>query len=158
MSVVIANQSAPDAVQRFRNLFTDPKLTTACGGGTVFLAATSELLLTRMKEACVRQSLSVLDWERGALAEEFSSKQLLFFLNPGAGMRELFLAGGAKSNGQVDPANPLKKLYEKAKAGMRTDSEKVLGNLPIFAYSGNAAPAAKTVELKGVNVRQGTAK
>ena len=158
MGVVIASQGAPDEAKRFKNFFTNSNLTAECGGGTVFLAATSELLLTRMKEACVRQSLSVLDWERGALAEEFSSRQLLFFLNPGAGMRELFLAGGAKKSDQIDPANPWKKQYEKAKAVMRTDSETVFGNLPIFAYSGNAAPAAKTVELKGVNVRQGTAK
>ncbi|MCX5882088.1 MAG: hypothetical protein NTU74_09900, partial [Deltaproteobacteria bacterium] len=158
MGVVIASQGAPDQAHRFKNFFTNSNLTAACGGGTVFLAATSELLLTRMKEACVRQSLSVLDWEKGSLAEEFSSKQLLFFLNPGAGMRELFLAGGAKKSDQTDATSPWKQQYEKAKAVMRTDSEMVFGGLPIFAYSGNAAPAAKTVELKGVNVRQGTAK
>jgi hypothetical protein len=158
IGVVIASQSAPDAAQRFQSLFADPKLTTECGGGTLFLAATSEMLLTRMKEACERQSLSVLDWEKGALAEDFSSKQLLFFLNPGTGMRELFLAGGARAGEQTDPAVPWKRQYEKAKAGMRADSETVFGGLPIFAYSGNAARATGTVTLKGINVRQGAAK
>ncbi len=158
MGVVIAGQSAPDAAQQFKSLFADPKLTAACGGGTVFLAATSEMLLTRMKEACERQSLSVLDWEKGSLAEDFSSRQLLFFLNPGTGMRELFLAGGAGAGEQTDSAVPWKRQYEKAKAGMRADSETVFGGLPIFAYSGNAAQATGTVTLKGVNVRQGAAK
>ncbi|MFH0996368.1 MAG: hypothetical protein V1844_12880 [Pseudomonadota bacterium] len=158
MGVVIANQSAPDAVQRFRNLFADPKLTASCGGGTVFLAATSELLLTRMKESCERQSLSVLDWEKGSHAEAFTSRQLLFFLNPGAGMRELFLAGGARSSDQIDSASPWKQQYEKAKAGMRKDSETVFAGLPIFAFSGNAAQATGTVALKGITVRQGAPK
>lgn len=158
MGVVIANQSAPDEAQRFKTLFTDPKLTADCGGGTVFLAASSGMLLTRMKEACERQSFSVLDWEKGSLAEAFSSRQLLFFLNPGTGMRELFLAGGARGDDQTDAAKPWKQQYEKAKAGMRLDSETVFGNLPIFAYSGNAAQATGTVVLKGVTVRQGAAK
>jgi hypothetical protein len=157
MGVVIASQTSPDDVQRFKNLFVNPKFTADCGGGTVFLAATSNLLLTRMKESCERQSLSVLDWERGSLAEEFSARQFFFFLNPATGMRELFLAGGAKSNGREDAGNQWKEQYEKAKAGMRADSEKVFGGLPIFAYSGNAMPTAKTVQLKGVNVKQGAA-
>ncbi len=158
MGVVIAGQDAPDETHRFKSLFTNPKLTDACGGGTVFLAATSELLLTRMKEACARQSLSVLDWEKGSHAEAFSARQLLFFLNPGAGMRELFLAGGARGGDQIDAASSWKQQYEKAKAWMRTDSETVFASLPIFAFSGNAAPAAGTIELKGINVRQGAAK
>ncbi len=157
MGVVIASQTSPDDVHRFKNFFVNPRLTADCGGGTVFLAATSNPLLTRMKEACERQSLSVLDWERGSLTEEFSAKQFLFFLNPGTGMRELFLAGGAKSNDQEDTRNQWKEHYEKAKAGMRADSEKVFGGLPVFAYSGNVTPTEKTVELKGVNVRQGAA-
>lgn len=156
--VVIASQSTPEEVQQFKTLFADPKLTAACGGGTVFLAATSEILLTRMKEACERQSLSVLDWEKGSLAEDFSSRQLLFFLNPGTGMRELFLAGGARAGEQTDPAVPWKRQYEKAKAGMRAESETVFGGLPIFAYSGNAAQATGTVTLNGINIRQGAAK
>ncbi len=157
MGVVIASQTSPDDVHRLKNFFVNPRLTADCGGGTVFLAATSNPLLTRMKEACERQSLSVLDWERGSLTEEFSAKQFLFFLNPGTGMRELFLAGGAKSNDQEDTRNQWKEHYEKAKTGMRADSEKVFGGLPIFAYSGNVTPTAKTVQLKGVNVRQGAA-
>ena len=112
-----------------------------------------------MKEACERQSLSVLDWEKGALAEAFASRQLLFFLNPGTGMRELFLAGGARAGEQIGSRKSRgSRQYEKAKAGMRADSETVFGGLPIFAFSGNAAPGAGTVALKGINVRQGAAK
>jgi hypothetical protein len=155
MGIVIANQTTPDEVHRFETFFTNPKLTAECGGGTVFLAATSSPLLTRMKEACERQSLSVLDWERGSRSEEFSTKQFFFFLNPGGGMRELFLTGGAKTKDQGGTKNQRLENYEKAKAGIRADGEKVFSSLPIFTYSGNVASPAKVVQLKGVNVRQG---
>ena len=155
MGVIIASQTTPDDVQRFKNLFADPTLTTDCGGGTVFLAATSGQLLTRMKEACERQSLSVLDWNRGSLTEAFASRQLFFFLNPGTGMRELFLAGGAKNTDQDGSEEPWKVQYEKAKTVMRADSEKVFTSLPIFTYSGNSMPDAETVQLQGIHVKQG---
>jgi hypothetical protein len=158
MGVVIANQTSPDEARRFENLFTHPKLTAQCGGGTVFLAATSPPLLTRMKESCERQSLSVLDWERGSRSEEFGAKQFFFFLNPGVGMRELFLAGGAKNKGHGGSNNQRMEQYEKAKAVIRADGEKVFGSLPLFTYSGNVAPSAKMVQLKGVNVGQGAAR
>jgi hypothetical protein len=158
MGVVIANQTSPDNARQFENLFANPKLSTTCGGGTVFLAATAQSLLTRMKESCERQSLSVLDWERGSKTEEMGAKQLFFFLNPGVGMRELFLAGGAKSKDPGKSSNPRAEQYEKAKAGIRADGEKVFTGLPLFIYSGNVAPSAKMVQLKGVNVRQGAAR
>jgi hypothetical protein len=158
IGVVIANQTTPDDVRRFETFFTSPKLTAECGGGTVFLAATSQTLLTRMKEACERQSLSVLDWERGSRSDAFDAKQFFFFLNPGEGMRELFLAGGAKSKEQGGSKTQRAEHYEKAKAGIRADGEKVFGNLPIYTYSGNVAPSAKIVQLKGVNVKQGAAR
>ena len=133
MGVVIANQTSPDEVDDFRRYFTDRDLTASCGGGTVFLAATSRGLLTRMKEACDRQSLSVLDWERGAKTETLHSAQLLLFMDPGTAMRELFLAGGAKRADAGEFAPEWKQQYEKAKEAMRTDSEKVFRVLPILA-------------------------
>jgi hypothetical protein len=155
VGVVIANPKTPEVAEKFKGYFRDPGLTTECGGGTVFLAATSEKLLVRMKESCGGQSLSVLDWERGGQEKAFDTAQFFLFLNPGSGMRELFLAGGASGGegGEFEPQ--WKQEYEKAKEAMRRDGEKVFGALPIFAYSGSASPSAKTVELKGVTVKQG---
>ena len=155
MGVAIATQRSPEAADQFAAYFTDPDLTGECGGGTVFLAATSEMLLTRMKESCERQSLSILDWERGAHADRFASGQLLFFMNPGTGMRELFLAGGGASDNQESAGEPWKAQYEQAKAEMRRDGEKIFSALPIFTYAGNVEPTAKKVRLSGVKVRQG---
>jgi hypothetical protein len=156
MGVVIATQSSPEAAEQLAGYFTSPELTAECGGGTVFLAATSEMLLTRMRESCERQSLSMLDWERGAHADRFGSQQLLFFVNPGTGMRELFLAGGAKGSDQESTGEPWKAQYEQAKGVMRKDGEEIFSALPIFTYSGNVAQTAQEVRLNAVKVKQGS--
>lgn len=159
MGVVIAGRKTPGTAEKYKAYFRDPELTAECGGGTVFLAATSEKLLARMKESCGGRSLSILDWERGGRAKEFDTAQFFLFLNPGGGIRELFLGGGAAAGGEAGEFEPQwKKEYEAAKAAMRKDGEKIFGALPIFAYSGAASPTAKTVELKGFTVKQGGAK
>jgi hypothetical protein len=155
VGVIIANQTAPDDVEKFKRYFADQELTAECGGGTVFLAATSRSLLTRMKESCERQSLSILDWERGAKTKAFESAQLVLFMDPAVAMRELFLAGGAKSGDTGDFEPQWKQQYEKAKEAMRKDGEKVFRSLPIFAYAGNAPPKAPAVLLKGFTFKQG---
>jgi len=158
MGMVIANQKTPGDIEAFKQYFTDPDLTETCGGGTVFLAATSRELLVRMKESCEGQSLSVLNWERGSRAKEYESAQCFLFANPGTAMRELFLAGGAKS-GQIGEFEPQwKQDYEQAKEAMRRDGEKVFGSLPIVAYAGNATPKAATVELRELIVKQGASR
>jgi len=158
IGVVIANQTTPDEVDQFKHYFADPALTTECGGGTVFLAATSSALLARMRESCAGQSLSVLNWERGARTKEYETAQLLLFMNPGTAMRELFLAGGAKSGEEGEFEPEWKQQYEKAKEGMREDGEKVFRSLPIFAWSGNTAPTADVIQLKGITVKQGASR
>jgi hypothetical protein len=158
MGVAISNQTAPDEIGKFKRYFRNPDLTAQCGGGTVFLAATSQKLLTRMKESCEGQSLSVLHWERGSRVKEYEKSQLFFFMNPGASMREIFLAGGAKSgeSGSFDPK--WKREYEKAKEMMRENGEKVFSALPIFAYAGSGAPSDEVIQLKGLIVKQGASR
>jgi hypothetical protein len=158
VGVVIANQKSPDDVDKFKPYFADPDLSAECGGGTVFLAATSPALLVRMKEACGGQSLSVLDWERGGRTKDYDTAQLFLFMNPGTGMRELFLAGGAKGDAPGEFEPQWKQEYEQAKESMRQDGEKIFGGLPIFAFSGNAAPTAQVVQLRGFTVRQGASR
>ena len=158
VGVAVANQTTPDAAAKFSRYFAKPELTAQCGGGTVFLAATSQNLLARMRESCEGRSLSVLDWERGARAGDYAASQLFLFANPGGGMRELFLAGGAKSGDADDFEEKLLPTYEAAKEAMRKDCEKVFGSLPILAFFGNAPSTAQTVELKGLTIRQGASR
>lgn len=157
IGVVVSNQTAPDAVEAFRQYLADPELGAACAGGSAFVAATSEKLLTRMKEACDRRSLSMLDWERGQFKARFETAQLAAFVNPGAGLRELFLAGGAGAkvadeNEEFEPR--WKQEYERAKTAMRQEGEKLFRGLPIFAYSGQAGKEPH-IDLEGFAVQQG---
>jgi hypothetical protein len=158
VGIVVSNQTTPEEVDKFKQYFAEPGLTAECGGGTVFLAATSRNLLGRMKESCEGQSLSVLDWERGKRTKDLDKAQLLLFMSPATAVRELFLAGGARSGDAGDFEPQWKQQYEKAKAAMREDGEKVFGQLPIFAYAGNAVPTADVVQLKGFTVKQGGAR
>jgi len=159
MGVVIANQKTPEAAEKFKQYFREPQRTAECGGGAVFLAATSEKLLVRMKEACGGQSLSLLDRQNGEYAQTLDASQLFIFVNSAIGMRELFLAGGAAAGGELgDFAPNWKKEYEQAKVAMRQDGEKAISSLPIFVYAGAAPEGAKTVLLQGYMAKQGGAK
>lgn len=158
LGVAVATQTTPGQAGRLADLFAKPELTDQCGGGTVFLAATTRPLLTRMKEACERQSLSILDWERGARAEALHGSQLLALINPGVGMRELFLAGGAGDPGQTAGEERRVEQYRDAKAALRRECEPTFARLPIFAFAGTAAPEAGTIRLAGMHISQGAAK
>jgi len=157
VGVIVANQTEPQASAAYQQYLRNAERSAECGGGAVFLAATADRLLTRMKEACARQSLSLLDWERGGSRQRFGSSQLLAFLNPGTGLRELFLAGGAAGEEDAgDFAPRWKQDYEKAKAALREDGERLFRELPIVAYAGRAGGAA-TVTLEGHAVSPGGA-
>jgi hypothetical protein len=157
VGVIVANPNQPQASQAYQQYLRNAELSAECAGGSVFLAATSQGLLTRMKEACAHQSLSPLDWQRGGDKQRLQSAQLLTFVNPGAGIRELFLAGGA---GNAQDANEFaprwQQDYEKAKAAMRQDGDKLFGSLPIFSYAGRVA-GGDAVTLQGRTVSQGVA-
>ncbi|QFY42669.1 hypothetical protein F6R98_08555 [Candidatus Methylospira mobilis] len=158
IGIVVANQTDPEASAAYQQYLRDADLSAQCAGGALFLAASSERLLARMKEACAHQSLSPLDWEQGHGKQRYTSAQLMSFINPGVGLRELFLAGGAGAEGDAgdDFAPRWKQDYEKAKAAMRGDGDILFGSLPIFAYAGRAG-TGKTITLEGYAVNQGTA-
>jgi hypothetical protein len=158
IGIIVANQTDPLAGGAYRQYLRDADLSSECGGGALFLAASSERLLARMKEACARQSLSPLDWEHGAGRQRYTSAQLMSFINPGTGLRELFLAGGAGEEGDAGDnfAPRWKQNYETAKAAMRNDGDKLFNALPIFAYAGRAE-AGKAVTLDGYAISQGVA-
>ena len=156
IGVIVANSANPQAALAYRQYLRSAELSSECAGGSLFLAATSSSLLTRMKEACALQSLSVLDWQRGSEKQRLLSGQLFAFVNPGVGMRELFLAGGAdkgKDETAYEFAPRWKQDYEKAKAAMRSDGDKLFSSLPILSYAGRAD--GDTVNLEGRAVSQG---
>lgn len=154
VGVIVANPGDPQASQAYQQYLRNAERSAECGGGSVFLAATSDSLLTRMKEACAHQSLSVLDWQRSSDKQRYLSSQLMAFINPGAASRELFLAGGAgNTNDSGEFAPRWQQDYEKAKAAMREDGDKLFGNLPIFSYAGRVN-GGETITLEGRTVSQ----
>lgn len=155
VGVVIANQTAHGSVEKLQHFFKNKELTATCGGGTVSLAATNKSLLLRMQESCERRSLSILDWERGQKSSLYAASQLTMFMNPGGGLRELLLSGGAAATETTDFLPEWKQELEKAKARLYSEGKTLFGGLPIWGFSGNAAPGAATVELKGFTVKQG---
>ena len=155
VGVAIASQTAPSDAKELNHYFKNKELTAVCGGGTVYLAATNKNLLLRMQESCEHRSMSILDWERGQKSNLYASSQLSMFINPGGGLRELLLSGGAAATETTDFLPQWKQELEKAKARLYAEGKTVFGGLPILAYSGNVAPGGKTVELQGFTVKQG---
>lgn len=154
VGIIIANPDTPKASPAFNQYLKDPELGAECGGGSVFLAATAQSLLTRMRDACERQSLSPLDWQRGSEKPRYLASQLMTFVNPGTGIRQLFLAGGAGDSEDIGEFAPRwKQEYEQAKAAMRQDGDKLFSGLPIFSYAGRAAKDAP-INLEGRLVTQ----
>jgi hypothetical protein len=146
IGVAIANPEAAALAERYRDYFADVELTADCGGGTVFLAASTPELLARMRESCAGQSLSVLDWTpAGELTAALGSAQLICFLNPAVGLRQSLLAGGAKP-GDLGPFEPRwKEQVEQAKRTMRQEAEAVFERLPLLVYAGPAAAQGVSV-------------
>jgi hypothetical protein len=159
IGLIVANPAAPQASQSYSQYLRNADKSAECAGGSIFLAASSEGLLTRMKEACAQQSLSMLDWQRGRDKQHFEASQLVAFINPGVGLRELFLAGGAAGNADRNEFAPQwQQDYETAKAAMVKDGDKLFTSLPIFSYAGRINGEAATINLEGRTVSQELAK
>ena len=155
VGIIIANPTQPQASAAYSQYLSKPELGAECAGGSLFLAASSESLLSRMKDACNKQSLSPLDWQRGAEKQRWQSAQLTAFVNPGAAIRELFLAGGAGNRQEANEFAPRwQQDYEAAKAAMRQQGDKLFGSLPILSYAGRVANT-DAITLEGRPISQG---
>jgi hypothetical protein len=121
-------------------------LHATCAGGSVWLAATTELLLTRMREACERQSPSLLDWRTGGEAS-----QLVLLVDPRVGLAEM-IAGGigtatGERDGEASKDPEWKRRYLEAVERARASGDGTLGRLPALVYSG--AGGARGAKLEG---------
>ena len=125
----------------------------------VFLAATSKNLLSRMKESCIGQSLSIRDWERGAKRGEYETAQMVALMNPGVALRELSLAGGGEEEETHEGGRDGDlEHYKKTRNAMQNEAEKMFSDLPIFTFAGKSDAGANVVRMKGFTVKQGVAK
>ena len=168
IGVIIANQSSPEKAADLARYFGGKDLTVECGGGTVYLAATSKNLLTRMKESCTGQSLSIRDWERGAKRDAYETAQVVVLMNPAVAFRELSLAGGGEDDEEDEPRRGGRSEaddqgsdlahHKKARNAMQKQSEKLFSDFPIFAFAGRSDTGANVIRMKGFTVMQGGTK
>jgi hypothetical protein len=120
-----------------------------CAGGSVWLAATTELLLTRMREACERQSPSLLDWRSGRGRD---AGQLVLLVDPGVGLAEMLAAGiGAASEARdaeaAEVADPeWKQRYLAAVERARASGDSTVARLPALVFEGQGGARGATLE------------
>lgn len=120
--------------------------TAGCADDAVWLAATSELLLTRMREACDRQSPSMIDARR-EVEQATQGAQLFAALNLAPGVRELLDAGAAAASGLRDrsltqgatTSPEWKQQYLRAVDRARGAAAATLEGLPLLVFQGTAS-------------------
>ena len=125
-------------IERYAN---DGTHTARCAGDTMALLSTSPLLLTRMREACDRQSPSLLArFERGASAQSATLPQLVLAFNPGPGLGQMLEVGirqTQENNSYVSSDVPKwKAAYDQAVASRRADARATMDRLPAVLFSG----------------------
>ena len=158
IGIVIANPTNPKASAAYQQYVKNSGYSAECAGGSLFLIASSQSLLSRIKDACAHQSLSPLDWQKGSEKSRFLASQLMAFVNPGVAMQELFMAGGAIDSADDSLERNQKQIphwqndYLKAKDNMRKQANSLFNDLPIFSYAGRAD--ANPVRLEGRAIQQ----
>jgi len=137
VGVAVAAPQGAD-IEEFNSLFAkaDQGLATTCAGGAIWIASSSNLLITRMKEACDKQSHSVLDWSQGAPFALDPTIQAATFINLAAAVEELYQRGGGMSHsaatGELTPEQEMSKaVADEALAHAK--------QLPIIGYAGRLA-------------------
>ena len=150
---VSVSKDANPAVDLASYFDSDAAFIGECGGGTVKLASTNELMLTRMKESCDRQSRSFLNWfEEGKFAAVDAKPQLLFALNPNVGLSSA-LDIGVRARAAEDDANGTiqpewKTQYDQAIAQTTRTAFQTFSRMPAIIYLGKGSAAG--AELQGV--------
>lgn len=112
----------------FKDVWQDPSLVVTCGDDQVLLLASVPSLLTRMKEACNRSSMSLFDWQKELKITD--KTQSLVLVNPSIFGRETLRYGIKLSNKSDQPQDVDEKQALQNRVAPNFDL------IPIFGFSG----------------------
>jgi len=152
IGVAIAVRKDADPPLNLESYFSsDDAFLDECGGGTVKLASTNELMLTRMKESCDRQSRSYLNWfEEGKFTTIDPKPQLLFAFNPGVGLSSALDIGVRARAAEDDASGAIqpewKTQYEQAVTQTTKTAIDSFSRLPAFIYLGKGSAAGADLQ------------
>jgi hypothetical protein len=124
-------------------------VSSTCAGGAVWLGASSDGLLSRMREACNKQSLSILDI-KGIDPAAISGQQVALLFNSNLALRELYKLGG----GEVLPKEKSTPLSEALKR-LQGEVVTLAKSLPVVGLSGGTAPNQSGIRMKGFSATLG---
>lgn len=133
-------------------------VTGSCAGGHVLLASSARALLQRMRDACERQSKSLVDLKRAGMFDIRSKSSgneapnLLISFSPNPGLMAIFEAGlgTAKAEREPELEPQWKADYQRAIEAARENTRSALISLPHMLFSGSAGKDG--VSLTEVNV------
>jgi len=146
---VPAPEKAEASQVTMQDFLSDQAVSVACAGGAIWLGASSDRLLARMKDACEKQSLSVLDLKGmapGALAEQ----QVSLLLNTSVWLKEVYRLGGGKSP-REGAGEPEKKMV----TALLEQIDALAKGLPVIGFTGKVVPPQDELRLKGFSVTVG---
>lgn len=132
--------------ERLHSFLSDGAVATTCAGSAVWLGASSDLLLSRMQEACNKKSLSILDGKEGGGFSPLSKQQLSILLNSKVAVKELYRLGGGATYSTDEAASGEVAAQKKLLA----ETDRVADSLPILGLSGGVgAGNPRKITLKG---------
>lgn len=146
---------------QFKSYLSHPERSASCAGGMVFLAATSESLLSKMKDSCENKVPSVLNFNYSGNIAKVDESQVLVFLNPGLAMTTLYDRASNRARGNMSYENqssvtaPWKVAYNKALDLSNESAHRTFTALSIWGYAGRIEAAqayANPLVLSGFTI------
>ncbi len=127
---------------------------TTCAGGAVWIAASSDALLGRMRDSCEKQSLSIRDL-KGLQEGALEAQQVSLMFNTGVWLHEMFeLGGGAVDETAANPsgggsAEDGQDGEREAREIIGEMIEEVVPTLPVIGLMGRVAEQDSHLRLQG---------
>jgi hypothetical protein len=125
------------------DFLSDYAVSDTCAGGAIWLGASSDALLARMRESCEKQTSSLLDI-KGENTPALPDQQVALFFNAKVWLTEFYRLGGGETpptdahKGEVEAQKRLaKEVFETAK------------QLPVLGLAGRLVAPSQDLKLAG---------